>query len=48
MSHDNHWAVVRHELDKSDNFGAIFDSPWYTDAVYDKSRRPRGAHGQEL
>ena len=36
MSHDNDWNEVRHELDKSDNFGAICNSPWYTDAVYDK------------
>ena len=36
MSHDNDWNKVRHELDKSDNFGAICNSPWYTDAVYEK------------
>jgi Xaa-Pro aminopeptidase len=33
---DNDWNKVRRELDKSDNFEAIFNSPWYTDAVYDK------------
>jgi Xaa-Pro aminopeptidase len=36
MSHANDWNEVRHNLDKSDNFGAIFNSPWYTDAVYEK------------
>ena len=36
MSHDNDWTEVRRELDKSDNFGAIYNSPWYSDAVYDK------------
>ena len=33
---DNDWNHVRRDLDKSDNFEAIFNSPWYTDAVYDK------------
>jgi Xaa-Pro aminopeptidase len=33
---DNDWSKVRHDLDKSDNFEAISNSPWYTDAVYDK------------
>ena len=32
----NDWNEVRRELDKSDNFEAIFNSPWYTDAVYEK------------
>ena len=36
MSHDNDWNQVRHELDKSDNFEAICNSPWYTDTVYEK------------
>lgn len=36
MSHANDWNKVRYELDKSDNFEAICNSPWYTDAVYDK------------
>ena len=33
---DNDWNQVRRELDKSDNFEAICNSPWYTDAVYEK------------
>ncbi len=33
---DNDWNTVRRELDKSDNFEAICNSPWYTDAVYEK------------
>lgn len=33
---DNDWNKVRRELDKSDHFEAICDSPWYSDAVYDK------------
>jgi Xaa-Pro aminopeptidase len=33
---DNDWNKVRHELDKSDNFEAICNSPWYSDTVYHK------------
>ena len=33
---DNDWNKVRRELDVSDHFEAICNSPWYTDAVYDK------------
>jgi Xaa-Pro aminopeptidase len=33
---DNDWNKVRRDLDKSDNFEAISNSPWYTDAVYEK------------
>ena len=33
---DNDWNQVRRELDKSDNFEAICNSPWYTDTVYEK------------
>jgi len=33
---ENDWNVVRRELDKSDNFEAIRNSPWYADAVYNK------------
>lgn len=33
---DNDWNKVRRELDKSDHFEAICNSPWYSDAVYDK------------
>jgi Xaa-Pro aminopeptidase len=33
---DNDWNRVRRELDKSDNFEAICNSPWYTDTVYEK------------
>lgn len=36
MSHANDWSKVRYELDKSDNFEAVCNSPWYADAVYDK------------
>jgi hypothetical protein len=32
----NDWNEVRRELDKSDNFEAIVNSPWYADAVYEK------------
>ncbi len=44
MSSD--WNKVRFDLDKSANFPAICNSPWYTDAVYEKfsdvefARRP--------
>ncbi|MBI4205014.1 MAG: aminopeptidase P family protein [Betaproteobacteria bacterium] len=33
---DNDWNKVRRELDKSDNFEAICNSPWYSDTVYNK------------
>ena len=33
---DNDWSKVRRELDKSDHFEAICNSPWYSDAVYEK------------
>ena len=36
MAKANDWNKVRRELDKSDNFDAICNSPWYTDAVYEK------------
>ncbi len=32
----NDWTKVRYELDKSANFDEIFNSPWYTDAVYNR------------
>ena len=32
----NDWNEVRYNLDKSENFKEICNSPWYTDAVYDK------------
>ncbi len=32
----NDWNQVRFELDKSANFQALCNSPWYTDAVYEK------------
>ncbi len=32
----NDWNAVRFDLDNSANFDAIFNSPWYTDAVYEK------------
>ena len=33
---DNDWNQVRFNLDKSANFQAVYNSPWYADAVYDK------------
>jgi len=33
---DNDWNTVRRELDISDHFEAICNSPWYADAVYEK------------
>lgn len=33
---ENDWNTVRYELDKSENFEAIRNSPWYGDAVYEK------------
>jgi len=36
MSHANDWSQVRYELDKSENFEAVCNSPWYADAVYEK------------
>lgn len=32
----NDWNKVRYDLDKSANFHSICNSPWYTDAVYEK------------
>ena len=32
----NDWNKIRYALDNSENFDAIFNSPWYTDAVYEK------------
>jgi len=32
----NNWNEVRYTLDQSSNFSAIYNSPWYSDAVYDK------------
>lgn len=32
----NDWTEVRYELDKSENFREIFNSPWYSDAPYDR------------
>jgi Xaa-Pro aminopeptidase len=32
----NDWNEVRYELDKSANFTEMYNSPWYSDAVYDK------------
>jgi Xaa-Pro aminopeptidase len=33
---DNDWNKVRRELDVSDHFEAICNSPWYSDTVYNK------------
>jgi Xaa-Pro aminopeptidase len=32
----NDWNAVRYELDRSENFSEIYNSPYYTDTVYDK------------
>ncbi|OGO14933.1 MAG: hypothetical protein A2Z14_16960 [Chloroflexi bacterium RBG_16_48_8] len=32
----NDWNEVRHNLDNSTNFSSIYNSPYYTDAAYDK------------
>jgi Xaa-Pro aminopeptidase len=32
----NDWNEVRYTLDKSENFAEICNSPWYSDAIYDK------------
>jgi Xaa-Pro aminopeptidase len=32
----NDWNAVRYALDKSSNFAEICNSPWYSDAVYNK------------
>ncbi len=32
----NDWNEVRYNLDKSENFKEICNSPWYTDAVYNR------------
>lgn len=32
----NDWNKVRYELDKSENFKEMCNSPWYSDAVYNK------------
>lgn len=32
----NDWNEIRYRLDDSERFDDIYDSPWYTDAVYDK------------
>ncbi|MBI3917778.1 MAG: aminopeptidase P family protein [Betaproteobacteria bacterium] len=32
----NDWNDIRYQLDDSEHFDAICNSPWYTDAVYDK------------
>jgi Xaa-Pro aminopeptidase len=49
---DNDWTEVRYELDVSENFGAISNSPWYSDAVYprfsDAEFARRHAHARRL
>ena len=32
----NDWNDIRYKLDDSERFDAIYNSPWYSDAVYDK------------
>ena len=32
----NNWKELRYELDKSENFTDIYNSPWYSDTIYDK------------
>ena len=36
MAKTNDWNNVRRELDSTEHFDAICNSPWYTDAVYEK------------
>ncbi|HKA46248.1 MAG TPA: M24 family metallopeptidase [Burkholderiales bacterium] len=36
MASANDWNKVRRELDNSEHFEAIYNSPWYADAVYEK------------
>ena len=46
------WNDVRYELDKSSNFNDIYNSPWYSDAVYDSFSQAefarRHAHARQL
>jgi Xaa-Pro aminopeptidase len=48
----NDWAEVRYDLDKGENFRAIYNSPWYADAEYDKFTdaefRRRHEHARKL
>jgi len=48
----NNWVEVRYELDKSDNFKEIYNSPWYSDTVYERfsdgEYQRRYAHAREL
>jgi Xaa-Pro aminopeptidase len=48
----NDWNQVRYELDKSENFKAICNSPWYSDAVYskfsDSEYQRRYRHAREI
>ena len=44
----NDWTKVRFELDKSENFEALCNSPWYTDAVYDKFSPAEYARRHEI
>ena len=32
----NDWTKVRYDLDRGENFRAIYNSPWYSDAEYEK------------
>jgi Xaa-Pro aminopeptidase len=36
MKMANNWKELRYELDKSENFREIYNSPWYSDTVYEK------------
>lgn len=36
MASANDWNDIRYKLDDSERFDAICNSPWYTDAVYEK------------
>lgn len=48
----NDWNKVRYELDKSENFKAMSNSPWYSDTVYSKfsdaEYQRRYKHAREL
>jgi Xaa-Pro dipeptidase len=48
----NNWEELRYDLDKSDNFKEIYNSPWYSDTVYEKfsdaEYERRFAHAREI
>jgi Xaa-Pro aminopeptidase len=48
----NNWEELRYELDKSENFKEIYNSPYYSDATYerfsDAEYKRRYAHAREI